>query len=115
MDFETLPSYVNKEMFHRMYGIYVHETRETLEISLEELTSRTNIPVKRLKSIEKGKSNLKPATIQKLNLALNLDPLHLERIYKVARVGYVDELLTLLKTDVAALDLGEEHNDLSPV
>lgn len=86
MDLENLNQY-NKKLFKKFFGIYIKSRRESLGISLEDLTKSMSLKdTKTLKLIEAG---TKPITQEELDLFcyyLSLDPQELLNIGKITQV-----------------------------
>jgi ribosome-binding protein aMBF1 (putative translation factor) len=89
-------SYFDKDMFSCMFGVYVAERRQDLRLSSEELSERAGIPLTRLRKIEAGRLEFRPKTFEALDRVLDFDEQRLEKMGKVARVGFIGELMDLI-------------------
>jgi transcriptional regulator with XRE-family HTH domain len=85
-------NYLDREKFQKMFGVYVREQRIQMSLSHSDLARRTGIPTPRLLRIERGDLRLRGNTIETLRDRLQLAEERIDRIWEVARIGYIDEL-----------------------
>lgn len=88
-------SYVDKNKFQKLLGVYVSEQRVVRGLTLAELSRRTGISVARLKKIEGGQAQLSAQTCEVLQCALELDEKKMERLLEIARIGFVQQFMEL--------------------
>ena len=89
-------SYTDEKLFRKMLGVYIRESREERQMSLESLSRMVSIPVKKLKQIELGQVACRATTIKKFEAVLDLKDSRLERMLQVARTSYVGEFMDLM-------------------
>lgn len=89
-------SYADKELFRKMFGVYVRESREAKGLSPAELAKLVEIPRKKLEQIEKGSSGCQERTFCAIENQLGLQEDRMERMLQVARIRYVGDFMELL-------------------
>lgn len=102
-------AHVDRELFNKMFGVYVRETRLESGLQISQLQKATNISRRQIKMIEEGAVSPRTKTLEVLCATLNLNPEKIDRIVQVARIAFIDEL-----TKLAWSHPGTEDDDEFP-
>ena len=107
------PIYVDKILLQRMLGICVREARELRGLSLGQVRDKTGIALARLDQIESGQAVVRAVTRGKLMEALGISEDYWERLVKVARISFIDDLTKIWWSEPEP-PLSEEIGERSP-
>lgn len=98
--------YLDENKFNKMLGVYIRESREAKSLSHRQLAKQTRIPIFHLRRIEEGKVKVRKMTLDLLSYYLNLDETRLDKMREIARISFVDQLLSLVGTE--SLEMNNE-------
>jgi hypothetical protein len=93
MNLEALNQF-NKREFNRLFGLYVKRQKQALDISSEQLSSLTGLPLKEIKLIESGRRRLSQSHFEIVVLALQMDP---DEILSLSKITQVENILDFLR------------------
>lgn len=88
--------YLDENKFNKMLGVYIRESREAKSLSHRQLAKQTRIPIFHLRRIEEGKVKVRKMTLDLLSYYLNLDEVRLDKMREIAKISFVDQLLSLV-------------------
>jgi transcriptional regulator with XRE-family HTH domain len=89
-------SYIDKRQFYLTFGVAVREARESLNLDIIELGRDTGISPAKLRKIETAGVQIRLSTVNKLAARLGISESVIERLLQVARIKYIDEMMTMI-------------------
>ncbi len=92
MEIQNLDQFDSKN-FKKYLGLYIQRRRKELNFSIEDLSKRTQINEKRLRSIELGAKKTSASEMEALGAFLQLDPCEIVKIGRITQVQFIHDYL----------------------
>lgn len=81
---------IQDQHVRNLLGLYLRRKREEMGLTLTEVATQANLTTATYRRIEGGRMKIEPSAFNKIQSLLELDPVDLGDIRKIAAINYVN-------------------------